>query len=237
MGGPDDLALRPLAALKVGYRDAEPAFAVARRAEIEARWETAVAANPALFNGRVLLFDGLVVEGETLSATAVPVDYATFSAFMAWGGPDPSLVNLFGAAAIVSADGDLLLGQMGAHTDDAGTVKLVGGTPDMSDVTAGRVDLTGSIARELTEETGLTVDQAQASSGFHFFLDPPYAAVIQVLRFSEPTAALVRRIDAHLAADPEPELCRVAVVGSRSDPVVLGLPRYTRAIANHLLPA
>ncbi|MDQ0316553.1 NUDIX hydrolase [Amorphus orientalis] len=230
-------SLRPLRTLEIGFRDQPPAFASDRRADISARWAEAVRANPALFNGTVLLFDDLAVEGDRLSVVARPVDYATFSAFLAWGGPVPGLANLFGAAAIVSSDGDLLLGRMGARTDDAGTVKLVGGTPDLSDVHGGRVDLVGSVARELAEETGLRAVDAERCDELLLFLDPPYAAVIQVLRFAQTTADLVAAIEAHLAADPDPELAGIVAIRARSDPGVVGLPRYTRAIVHHLFPA
>jgi hypothetical protein len=235
-GGDDDPTVRPLARLAIGFRDTVPDFATARRTEIAARWTAAVAGNPALFNGTVLLFEDLALGGDTLSATAVPVDYATFSALLAWR-DDARLTNVFGAAAIMSADGDLLLGRMGAATDDAGTIKLVGGTPDMSDVRDGRVDILGSIGREMTEETGLRAEDAVASDGLLLVTDPPFCAVAQVLRFPQSTEALVRDIRAFLAGETDPELSGVAVARTRSDDVVLGSPRYTRAIARHLLPA
>lgn len=234
-GGGDDPAVHPLAKFEIGFRDRVPDFATTRRAEIEARWRVEVAANPALFNGTVLLFEDVAVSGDMLSATAVPVDYASFSALLAWR-DEARLMNVFGAAAIVSADGDLLLGRMGANTDDAGTVKLVGGTPDMSDVADGGVDLLGSIAREMTEETGLRAEDAVVSDALLLVLDPPFCAVAQVLRFPRPTDALLADIQTFLDGERDPELSGVAVARTRSDDVVLGSPRYTRAIARHLLP-
>ena len=236
MIGDDDLPVRPLRSVAIGFRDETPEFAIRRRAEIEARWHTAVAANPALFNGTVLLFEDVTVDGDTLTATGLPVDYASFSALIAWKGPDRQLTNLFGAAAIVSAEGHLLLGQMGASTDDAGTVKLVGGTPDLGDVVAGRVNLIGSIAREMAEETGLAVSDAGADPDLLYVPDHPYGAVAQVLRFPWSTQELVARTSGHLAAERDPELAGIAVARTRSDAGMLGLPPYTRAIARHLLP-
>lgn len=237
MAGNDVIALRPLTSLAIGFRDLEPAFATVRRADIEARWTKAVAANPALFNGTVLLFEDVRVEGSALTATAVPVDYATFSAFMEWGGPERRLTNLFGAAAIVSGDGSLLLGQMGPRTDDAGTVKLVGGTPDLSDIVDGRVDLFGSIARELTEETGLLAGEAEIDPELWFASDPPYGAVIQVLRFRDDAAALAARVRDFLHNEQDPELADIVVLDAPTDPVMLDLPPYTRAIAQKLVAA
>jgi len=236
MAGDDTLPVRTLRSAAIAFRDGAPSFAISRRAEIEARWHSAVAANPALFNGTVLVFEDMAVDGETLTATGRPVDYATFSAFIAWNGPDAGLVNLFGAAAIVSADGHLLLGRMGASTDDAGTIKLVGGTPDLSDVGADGVDLTGSIAREMEEETGLRAADATADPDLLFVFDHPYGAVAQVLRFPQSTDALVARIEAHLAAEADPELAGIVVVRTPGDDAVLTCPPYTRAIARFILP-
>lgn len=236
-GGDDDLALRPLRRIAVGYREQIPSFATERRSEIETRWRTAVTVNPALFNGTVLLFEDVVVEGDTLTGTGVPIDYAGFSAFKAWGGPEPRLMNLFGAAAIVSDEGHLLLGRMASSTDDPGMVKLAGGTPDRSDVADGRVDILGSIARELAEETGLSADEASADEVLLAHLDFPSCAIMQVLRFSASTDDLLTRITAHLATFEDPELSAIAVARTRSDDVVLGSPGYTRAIARYLLPA
>lgn len=235
--GDDDLALRRLRTISIGYREQTPSFARDRRSEIDARWTSAVADNPALFNGTVLLFEDVTVVGDTLTATGVPIDYAGFSAFKAWGGPEPRLMNLFGAAAIVSAEGHLLLGQMAPSTDDPGMVKLAGGTPDRSDVIDGRVDIVGSIARELAEETGLSAGEATADTALLAHFDFPSCAIMQVLRFSVSTEDLVSRMSAHLAAFGDPELSAIAVARTRSDGVVLGSPGYTRAIARHLLPA
>ncbi|MGX1099789.1 NUDIX hydrolase [Amorphus sp. MBR-141] len=235
-GGDDDLALHPIRSIAIGYRDTAPEFAATRRAEIEARWTAEVAANPALFNGTVLLFEDVALSDGTLTATGVPIDYAGFSAFKAWGGPEPRLMNLFGAAAIVSAEGHLLLGRMAQSTDDPGMVKLAGGTPDRADIVDGRVDIVASIARELAEETGLCAEDASAGE-LLAHIDFPSCAIMQVLRFPASTADLVARMSAHLAASEAPELSGIAVARTRSDGGVLGSPRYTRAIARHLLPA
>ncbi|MEW5421181.1 NUDIX hydrolase [Amorphus sp. 3PC139-8] len=237
MAADGDIVLRPVSSFAIGFRDVVPAFATIRRADIEARWNAAVAANPALFNGTVLLFQDVAVQGAALSAVAVPVDYATFSAFMAWGGPEPRLTNLFGAAAVVSRDGGLLLGRMGRRTDDPGTVKLVGGTPDLNDVIDGRVDMFGSIARELAEETGLRVDEAAREPKLWYASDPPYGALIQVLRFPQDGATLAARVRDFLHEDNDPELQDVVVLDARTDPSMLGLPPYSLAIARQLFAA
>ena len=109
----------------------------------------------ALWNGRVLLGRNPVFEGERLSASYFETDFASFLAWRDWGFPDNSVFNGFGMGALLSSDGAFALGEMGQHTANAGRIYFPSGTPDLDDVRDGAVDISGSVARELKEETGL----------------------------------------------------------------------------------
>jgi 8-oxo-dGTP pyrophosphatase MutT (NUDIX family) len=144
---------------------------------------------------------------------------------------DQRLLNVFGAAAVVSRDGAALLGRMAPHTANAGQIYFPSGTPDLSDVTGRRVGVEGSIARELAEETGLRPPAVRPTAR---------AFVARVGR----TVAFVRRFDCDLDAEaletlvrgtlraqPEPELDDIVLVRSTGD-----LPSGTAPYARVVLP-
>jgi 8-oxo-dGTP pyrophosphatase MutT (NUDIX family) len=215
------------------FRGEAPAFVVERREAIAEHWSRSVAAKPALFDGTVLIAEGLVMAAGHLSATLRPIPFSAFLAWRDWGYPVPDLIHLSAAAAIVAADGAVLLGTMGAHTANAGRTYLVGGTPDLTDVGPdGRVDLVATAARELAEETGLS---ATAGAEALVVRDGPRAVVVAVHHFPLTTAELAAGIRRFLAADPEPELADVVAVRGAADLDHLSVPAATRAVVHRLL--
>lgn len=233
--GPDRVVR--FAAFDVGLDTRPPAFVAARAGEITANWNRLVADNPKLFNGQVLLFDRPQVTDGVLRSAARPVDFAAFQFWLFRDDRDPALSNIFGAVTPLSSDGFLILGRMNRGMVGAGDVKLSSGTPDLTDIGAdGRVDLVGSMARELGEETGLDVRRARAEPGYLMVDCDPYVVVTQVLHFPEPAAVLLRQAEAFLAADPDPELSEVLAVATASGARALGVPPYTQILADLLLP-
>jgi 8-oxo-dGTP pyrophosphatase MutT (NUDIX family) len=218
------------------FRDEPPAFVAAQKIMIKDHWSRSVAAKPALFDGTVLIAERLAVDGGRLSAVLRPIPFSAFLAWRDWGYPVEGLTHLSAAAAIVSADGAVILGTMGAHTANAGRTYLVGGTPDLTDVAAdGSVDLVATAARELLEETGLSPTGAAAEA--LVVLDPPRAVVVAVHRFPLDADALAGEIRRFLAADREPELSDVVVVRAIGDLDRMVVPATTRAVVSRLLAA
>ena len=91
--------------LELSFKPKPWAFAVERRAEIDANFAKRRRENPALWNGRVLLLYRQVVQDGLLRGDFLETDYASFSAWTAMGRPPAGVHDCFGAAAVVGDDG------------------------------------------------------------------------------------------------------------------------------------
>ena len=208
-------------ALDLAYAPRPWPFAEAEADRIAAHWRTRLAAKPRLFNGRVLLLGrhaiGADRRGVTLRGEYFETEFAAFLAWRDFGFPDLTVANAFSMAALVSADGAFLLGEMAAHTANAGATYFPSGTPDPNDVFDGKVDLAASALRELEEETGITADAIACDPGWTVVYAPPRIACLKLMRLAEPAEAVKARIEAFLAADPEAELSGVRIIRGTAD--------------------
>ncbi len=105
-------------------------FAEARRKEIADHFREAQAAQPALWNGRVLLLHDHAIADGMMTGSYFETDFASFLAWRDWGFIDTSVSNAFPQAALKAADGAFLLGVMAAHTANPGHIYFPSGTPD-----------------------------------------------------------------------------------------------------------
>ncbi len=197
-------------------------FAAVRAEEIAAHWAEALRRKPRMFDGRVLLMHRGVIETGRDDRRVFHGAYleTSFSAFLFWrdsGLPPAGVRNGFGMACLSTADGAFVLGEMGQHTANAGAIYFASGTPDPSDVRDGRVDIEGSVRRELAEETGLDPATLAFDPGMTLVMDGCRVGFMKRVRSPETAEALVARIDAFLAKDPEPELARMHVIRTAAD--------------------
>jgi hypothetical protein len=193
------------------------AFAQQRRAEIDAHFAGLQRERPHAFNGRVLMLHEFAVDDGALRGAYFETDFASFIAWRDWGWPDMSVRNCFGQAALRAADGAFLLGVMAGHTMNAGRIYFPSGTPDPKDVVGDKVDLDGSVLRELTEETGLTGADVSLDPGWHAVLAGPRLAMLKPVRSPLSAHELRARILAHMAAETHPELANVRIVRGVAD--------------------
>lgn len=206
-------------------------YAELNRAAIDAAWAAWTEENPSLFNGTVLLIQSHGIAGGVVTARYRPVPFADFLHYMRHGAPDGVTRNGFALAGLVGSDGTLVMGVMGAHTANAGKIYFPGGTPDLNDVVDGRVDLAGSVARELEEETGLTPAELRFDPGFWLYEDEKRLAFVKIVRSPLTGTALRDTIRQRLAAQPEPELADIHLVRTVADLVPDRMPAFQLAFA------
>ena len=204
-------------------------WAEANRAAIERHFEQAREQRPAMWNGRVLLLHRFAIETGVFRGAYLETDFASFLAWRDAGFPDPSVRNCFAAGALRAADGVFLLGRMARHTANAGKVYFPSGTPDPGDVQAdGAVDLTGSVLRELKEETGLLASEVAPGPRWHAVLAGARIGLIRPLQLREDSAKLAARIRAFITREKQPELEDVVIVRGPAD-LVPEIPDFVRA--------
>ena len=226
--------------LDLAYEPAPWAFAESRADDIASHWAKRKQALPHLFDGRVLLLGRHEFATHGDGATILRGAYfeTDFKAFLAWrdfGFPDARVCNCFSMAALQSADGAFVLGEMGPHTANAGMVYFASGTPDRSDIFGEKVDLAASVRRELQEETGISPDEVAMAAGWTIVYAPPRIACLKITRSPDRAVDIKRRVDSFLADDPNPELSRMHIVRRKQEIAALNCPRFVVDFLNHAL--
>ncbi|MBB1090721.1 NUDIX hydrolase [Rhodopseudomonas palustris] len=209
-------------------------FTERHRSKIDGYFAARQLEQPKLWNGRVLLGRRPRFDGARFSAECFETDFASFLCWREWDFPDASVFNGFGMGVIRSKDGAIVLGEMGAHTSNAGQVYFAGGTPDPSDVRNHRLDIAASVTREVQEETGLSRFDYRAAEDWHCVEAGSFVAMLRILDVYLPAEALKSRIEAHLARDELPEFSRVHLVRSEAD-FLPAMPRFVTAYLTMLL--
>jgi 8-oxo-dGTP pyrophosphatase MutT (NUDIX family) len=203
-------------------------FAETRRADIDAHFAAKQREKPKIWNGRVLLGRNPAFSGERLRADYFETDFASFLAWRDWGFPDSDVFNGFGMGALRSADGAFVMGEMAQHTANAGRIYFPSGTPDLDDIAGGAVDIDGSVAREVEEETGLAPADYRSSAHWDCICTGAAIAMIKILQVDMPCEALRRRIEANLVRQSQPELASIHLVRGTSD-LCDAMPRFVTA--------
>jgi len=204
-------------------------FARERREDIDRHFAARRREQPALWNGRVLLLNRYAIEKSVLRGASFETDYASFLAWRDWECADTGVSNVFAAAALRSADGAYLVGRMAPSTSVAGQWLCPCGTPDPKDISAaGNLDLSGSVSRELFEETGLDIGTFEAEPGWTLVRDGGSLALMKSLAARESAETLRARIMSYLAKETQPEFSEVRFLRSPAD-FDPAMPRFLTA--------
>ena len=210
-------------------------FAQARRAEIDAHFAEQKRER-SIWNGRVLIARNPVFAEARFSAEYFETDFASFLAWRDWGFPDREVFNCFGMGALRASDGAFLLGEMAPHTANAGRIYFPSGTPDLQDVSDGRVDIAGSVVREVFEETGLVEADYVAAAHWDCVVSGALIGMFRLLSVDMPGEALAARIKSNLARQRQAELCAIHLVREVGD-LSAAMPRFVTAYLEAQLSA
>jgi 8-oxo-dGTP pyrophosphatase MutT (NUDIX family) len=224
----------PISALDLRHTRDRWAFAARERARIDRHWHDLVAANPALWNGQVLMCHSVALADGLLTGRFLTTDFASFVAWRDWGWPDRTVRNCFGSPVVFSSDGALVYGRMSLRTLNPGGVYPPGGSLEPLDVEPdGTVNVQGSIERELEEETGLKASEAEAGDWIAIF-DEQRLSLARAYRFDLTASAIAERVNRHLARSAEEELDGIEIIRSVSQ-IDSRMPPYAAQIVRHFL--
>jgi 8-oxo-dGTP pyrophosphatase MutT (NUDIX family) len=218
MNLPPDGTVTRLTEIEATLGSHDWAFPREQREAIAAFWAKRLAHAPAMFDGRVLLqCEGHLVDG-VFRATYFETAYSNLLAWLQMGVPGHLPRNGFAMAALRASDGAFLLGRMAANTANAGKVYFAAGTPDLGDVTSdGRVDLAGSVTRELTEETGLRPDEVSVGSGWTAVFAEKRVAFMREVAIDMPSEAARALILERMKTLHEEELSDIVIIRTMAD--------------------
>ncbi|KQR68939.1 NUDIX hydrolase [Rhizobium sp. Leaf341] len=203
--------------------------------EIAENWAREQAANPALFNGEMVLQHRLSVQAGTLVGEGY---LAPFAAFLWWRSASrpPIVCHLAAVPVIETSDGAVIAVRMGAHTANPGKVYCAAGSIDASDLVEdarGLVcDVPGNMRREVLEETGLDAGEAVAGPFEGMQMDGS-AFLFRRFRFSETSDSLLARIGRHIETAEEEEIDDAVAIFD-ADPHAHNYQPHMRVILAHI---
>jgi 8-oxo-dGTP pyrophosphatase MutT (NUDIX family) len=85
------------------------------------------------------------------------------------------------------------------------------------------------MAREVMEETGLDLDAAVPEARHHLISTPGGVVIFRRYRFSQSADEIAAQVQAHIAADPEPEISEAVLIRDASMQPV-GIMSYMPAL-------
>ncbi|RFB93299.1 DNA mismatch repair protein MutT [Rhizobium leguminosarum bv. trifolii] len=215
-GWPPEATVFPIAGVDLRVLPGSHPFVLAEEAAIRDNWAKETAANPALFDGRLVFQQRLSFSEDGIAGEG----YVTpFSAFMWWrrqpqrqGG-----LHIFAYPVLESADGALVAIRMGAHTANPGQVYFAAGSLEQEDIVDGRCDIEANMRREVHEETGLDLSDSVAGQELYASYSSRTVTLMRLFRFDMTADEMVKRIEAHMLVAEDKEIAGAVAIRS-ADP-------------------
>ena len=206
----------PVDAIDVRLDPGPHPFALSNAEAIAENWRQEMAANPALFDGTVVLLSELAYRDGRLVGRCHAVNYSTF---MLWRKrrENSGAEHAYAHAMLVAGDNALVAIRMGSHTVNAGRVYFAAGSFEPIDFRDGMVDVDFNMIREVGEETGLDLSQAERGQRYHALSTASGTVIFRRYRVAETADELARRISAFVAAEAEPEIEGPVIIRNATD--------------------
>ncbi|MGO4480926.1 NUDIX hydrolase [Rhizobium pisi] len=212
-GWPLEATVFPIAGVDLKVMPGTHPFVAAEEAAIRENWVKETAANPALFDGRLVFQRRLTFGEDGISGEGYVVP---FSAFMWWrrqperqGG-----IHIFAYPVLESSDGALVAIRMGAHTANPGQVYFAAGSLEPEDIVDNNCDIEANMRREVHEETGLDLAQSVAGQGLYATHARRTVTLIRLFRFDMTADEMVKRIEAHMLVAEDKEIAGAVAIRS-----------------------
>lgn len=204
----------PVHSIDIRLASAPHQFETRHSVLIERNWREETAANPALFNGEVVLLSSLEYEAGRLAGLCHVIRFATF---LFWRKSEPagSAEHAFACAMPVTSDNALILARMGAHTANAGKVYFAGGSFEPQDFRDRRADPDRNIAREVREEIGVDLVASRRDPVYHLRSSAGATVLFRRFYIDARADALAEAIRAFVAREAVPEIAAPVVVRRR----------------------
>ena len=175
------------------------------REAIDANWAREVAANPRLFNGRMILPAEARIESGVLAGVSHEIDFATFL-FWRKQAVSGGSCHIFAYAVPVASDGALIAVKMGPHTANPGRIYFAAGSFEVIDYPGGQMDFDSNTRREVLEETGIDLAGTRHDTGLHLLRAGASVLLFRRHYIDREAEAIAEDIRAHVARDPDPEI-------------------------------
>jgi 8-oxo-dGTP pyrophosphatase MutT (NUDIX family) len=190
-GWPPEATVFPIAGVDLRILPDPHPLVAAEEAAIRENWARETAANPALFDGRMVFQQRWRRQPRRQ------------------GG-----VHIFAYPVLETSDGALVAIRMGAHTANPGQVYFAAGSLEPEDIVDGRCDIEANMRREVHEETGLDLGRSVAGQGLFASHSNRTVTVLRLFRFDMTADEMVERIESHMLVAEDKEIAGAAAIRS-----------------------
>lgn len=209
-------AIVPVDSAVIRLDPAPHPFEAENGAAIAENWARETAANPALFNGEVVLLSRLAYADGRLDGLCHLIRFATF---MLWRRSLPlgSAQHAYAHPMPVTSDNALVLARMGNHTANPGRVYFAAGSFEPQDFRDNLADIEFNMMREVTEEIGLDLSACRRDENYHMRSSAGASVIFRRFYLDETADVVAQRIRAFIAAQEEPEAVEPVIVRHPDD--------------------